>query len=679
LRSKLVSPTPSDHCLLRATADFSSLSELVDSVRSRDLLPGLLTASLKADIADWARSGGVEDCGAILEEADRVCAHVFSILGADRVLLPSPQNGSALLPWHSDFTIGYRWNPETYYRDIAIPYGQADIKIPWELSRFTHSVTLGQAYWLTGDETYASEFARQVEGWIIANPPERGVNWACTMDVAIRASNWIFGLSFFRSSERLSNGFWQRTLKSLLVHGRHIRRNLENRGIKTNHYLADLVGLLYLGVALPEFKEARNWREFAVRELEREIGNQIYEDGGSFESSVCYHRLSLEFFFFSYLVCHGGGIPLSAGYVERLKRAFEFIRNVVTESGEAPQIGDNDSGRLHRFGTRRDLDFSYLLAWAAFAFGDSRFAVPPLDFAPEAIWLFGSAAGSRWRELVSSAGGESRASCLLPDFGLAVLRGGRDQLTVSCLPNGQHGVGGHAHNDKLAVTLDVEGKPVLIDPGTYSYTANPSARNLLRSTAYHNTVCVDGEEQNRFEGSELFQLHADAQVRVNAWESTEEFDLLDAEHSGYERLDPPVTHRRRVLFAKEAGFWLIQDLLLGSGDHELDLAFHFAPGLVPKRSSNLSLRTDLGGIDLAVAPLDRRGLSLELTEGWVSPQYGARCRAWVAHYRLSTALPGSFCTLLCRCPKGESPDAAIASARDSEVVKWFLLRLEDGD
>ena len=61
-------------------------------------------------------------------------------------------------------------------------------------------------------------------------------------------------------------------------------------------HLANLVGLIYLGLLCPEFMEAAEWREFGLTEIEAEMQKQVYADGVSYEASTSYHRLALEMF-----------------------------------------------------------------------------------------------------------------------------------------------------------------------------------------------------------------------------------------------------------------------------------------------------------------------------------------------------------------------------------------------
>lgn len=77
------------------------------------------------------------------------------------------------------------------------------------------------------------------------------------------------------------------------------------------------------------------------------------------------------------------------------------------------------------------------------------------------------------------------AAIAYADFGLYIWRNTRMYLAVRCGPVGQEGNGGHAHNDQLAVELQVDGEDWICDPGTYLYTAAPQIRNQYRSVSSH--------------------------------------------------------------------------------------------------------------------------------------------------------------------------------------------------
>jgi len=582
-----------------------------------------------------------------ITEADKICCHIFDLLGSGPVNLDefAEQHGGravcGYLPWHFDFKVGYRWNPKKYYKEIRPAYGKADIKVPWELSRFHHAALLGQAYWLTGDRKYALEFVRQVDDWIDRNPPKFGVNWACTMDVAIRAANWVLGFYFFKDSKVFTDEFLIKFLKSLLIHGRHIMFNLENKGITTNHYLSDLVGLIYLGVAFPEFKEARKWREFGIKELVNEMNKQVYDDGMDFEASTCYHRLALELFFYPAVLCQLNGIELPQTFLDKLKKMFDFVLYVLKPNGRMPQIGDNDNSRLHVLGKREILDMTYLLTYAALYFNDPTYKIEDFGFATEALWLFGSDAYEQWRKLPGRSV-EELESRAFPNGGIYVMRHKKDYMVISCGSNGQGGRGGHAHNDKLSFELCVDGEDIIVDPGTYVYTANPEWRNKFRCTVYHNTVMVGNEEQNLLKETELFSLPLGAAVNVHEFLCTPERDLLEAELIGYQHLLPPVMHRRTVKYEKIQRKWSFTDTIQAERQRSITVPYHLAPKLAPRIvMPNCFLVTNEKGRSVRFLLHLSSGKETDMVtiESWISPSYGYKCKAAVVQHRVLCAFP----------------------------------------
>jgi hypothetical protein len=72
-----------------------------------------------------------------------------------------------------------------------------------------------------------------------------------------------------------------------------------------------------------------------------------------------------------------------------------------------------------------------------------------------------------------------------PDFGLYIFSSSRFFLSIRCGAIGQGGFGGHAHNDQLAIELNIDGQDVIKDPGVYRYTVSPKERRTYRSVQAH--------------------------------------------------------------------------------------------------------------------------------------------------------------------------------------------------
>ncbi|MDY6794608.1 MAG: alginate lyase family protein [Actinomycetota bacterium] len=656
--------------------------------------PPILPADGKpaTESATW-RERYVRDAGEVLD-------HNFDLLGSGRVNIgESEEEGRGIgderdhyvaINWHEDFKSGVEWERGVFYpRTQIIRDDGSDIKVPWELSRFQHLPTLGIAYRITGDERYAGEFIDEIEDWIAANPPLYGVNWSCAMEAAIRAVNWIWGYAFFAGSHRISEGWLARFTESLYVHGKYIRVNLERlpkplslaktllendldprmikagwRGINTNHYLSELVGLIYLGTFFSRCAKGRGWRDFALKELAGEMERQIYPDGVDYEGSTSYHRLATELFLAAALQASGGSTSLPASYKDRLQKMMEFVMYYTKPDGTAPQIGDNDDGRLlilADYGGWNRLDHRYLLSTGAALFGRADFAAAAGEGRDEAIWLLGKrgmAVTNRDDDKASPVSSRS-----FPHGGFYIMRRDDLYMMVDCIPADRKASSSHRHNSRLSFELFAYDKSFIIDPGTYCYTGDKEMRNLFRSTRYHNTVVVDGEEQNEFDGDDPFDMGSDAAVVVNGWETGVDCDILDAEHRGYLRLTAPVLHRRRILFARREGYWIIRDGLTGEGSHRIDLYLHFAPmGVGVLEGQPLGIKTGTDGANLAVIPLEGEGLSVEIEEGWVSYRYGVKERAPVVRYSMNAELPGDICIALFPYMEEASIHAAVENA-----------------
>jgi hypothetical protein len=563
-------------------------------------------------------------------EAESILQHRVDLLGSGLVAL-----GDAI-DWHLDFKSGYRW-PRVFYQDLEVTRltDASDAKVPWELSRSHHLLTLARAARIFGEERFANELEDQLTSWLAENPTGYGINWASPMEIALRAVNWITAIGTLEAWRPLREPLRSEVARSLQAHGRHIAANLEGTPyLRSNHYLANILGLLVLGASLGDDPRAERWFACAQRAFERQIKLQVLDDGVGFEASLPYHALALEMFLVATTTADRVARPFSKAFHDRLTRMLDASRALRHPEGRLPQVGDSDSGRVLPAGFERGPSIDHLLSFGAAVLGQTR----PVPGSPDAevAWTLGVAA---WQRLSDQPVAPPAGRSVFPTGGFYVLRGRTAHVVVRCGDVGQNGNGGHAHNDLLSFELSL-GPPLIVDSGTYTYTADPSARNVFRATAAHNTVVVAGAEINPIAEQALFRLRQVARPKVELWEETRERVRLVATHDGYNRLTPPVVHRREYSLERATDELLIVDELLGAGAQEAESFIHFAAetSLVPARDGEWEARRGDVGCIVRFDGLDE----VRLSEGWVSDRFGVRERGPVLSGRVAGSLPIRF-------------------------------------
>ncbi|MGZ3457175.1 MAG: alginate lyase family protein [Archangium sp.] len=476
--------------------------------------------------------------------------------------------------WSRDPVSGHRY-PVVPVERLRLAQPGVDPKSPWVLGRLDCLVALGQGYWVEREEEarggYARAFVARTLDFLQANPVGQGVHWACAMEVALRAANLAQALVMFADAPEVRRPeFLVPVLQALAEHTAWVEAHLEDHGaVPNNHLVSNYVGLLVAGLLFPELPDAPRQVARAVAGLRAQVVTQVHPEGTSFEGSVPYHRLAVELFTLAFVVARGLGVDLGRRYEARLHRMYAASRAWCSERGLAPQVGDNDSGRVFPFQERDSRDQGYLAPLGAALFGDAELAEGP--FPDEAAWLLGMSGLERFRSLPRAW---PAASVSFPAGGFHVLRGAGAVVTVSAGPQGQRGVGGHSHNDKLSFELHLHGRPVIVDPGTGTYTRQPEVRNAFRSTAAHNTLEVDGVEQAPLEPGRLFALPEAARARVQVFQPGAELDRLTVRHDGYRALPAPVGVERTFVLHKRERALGVTDVLVGVGLHEMKGRLH---------------------------------------------------------------------------------------------------------
>ncbi len=529
-----------------------------------------------------------EDRFQIIASAEQTIAHQFEYLGSGKVEMPS-------IKWHEDFKSGNKWKKGVFYlKQRKSTVKGADIKVPWELSRGHHLLWLGEAYLLTNDEKYAKEVVDEIENWWKENPFMYSVNWTCTMDVAIRAVNWMYAVLMVLDSSSVTEAFVKNLYQSLYQHGWFISNNLERTiPYSNNHLFSDLAGLAYLGLLFKEKKRGKHWLDYAVTSLYEEIRCQVLPSGVHYERSVSYHRLMTEMVLASVYALKRGGIAIPADIEYRAGSMLSYISSYSKPNHLSPLVEDNDDGRFLPFVRRDFRQHDYLLNPSSTECRFISLGVEPISFS------------------------EEPATRLYKDAGHAVLRQGDVYLFVT---NGEQSsyevsrktVGTHTHNDKLSFELSLGSDDIIIDPGAYIYTPDPEKSNEFRSTVKHNTVVVDEEEQNFISPKNVFLATKNSRSTKFCIISK---NSLEGE---YKTFKGALTHRRS--FEVKTNDVLITDELYKEGSgHNGILSFHLAPGIVAKYEDGaLKLKSESFSVKMIFEP----HVEAEIMDDTVSPSYG---------------------------------------------------------
>ena len=478
---------------------------------------------------------------------------------------------SEQIDWHFD-PLANRSIPLAWWRDLDYysPDVVREVKYVWELNRCQHFVTLGKAWFLTGDDKYAHGVLAQWMRWIEKNPYKMGVNWTSALECAFRIVSWTWALQFVKSSSELNPGRYARILQSIEQHALFINSHLSKYSPANNHLLGEALGLIYTGCYFPELPRAERWRRTGFVIFERELLRQVHDDGVSAEQAFAYHHYVFDFGILVAIAAARLGEELSAEAPARLQKMAEFYNAITDVNGHVPAIGDDDGGRALRLMEGSADAGNVLLSTAACFFQRNDLSPRSDDCDEAAFWLFGADCSPAEPANVVEKAALTRFS----GGGYLIIRRHspcKQRLLFDCGPLGLGAMAAHGHADALSFTLSVEGHPVIIDSGAYMYLGAGKERDYFRGTSAHSTIVVDGLDQSEMLGP--FQWGRRAQCRLERTEIHGDLVRVQASHNGYRRRG--VTHRRRI--ESEGDGWLIIDEISGVGIHQIDAYFQLAP------------------------------------------------------------------------------------------------------
>ena len=329
----------------------------------------------------------------------------------------------------------------------------------FNLHYFEFLMSFVNAYKLTNDRKYLEAVETSISAWIDHNPKEAaGDGWA-SYTIALRVVYWLDCWIYL--GEQMNASFKERMLESMYEQYSHLARNLE-KDLLANHYFEDLKALVLCAVFFQDSKMLHR----ALTEFKKQCQEQILADGMHFELSPMYHKIILE----------------------------ALLRVAVA---------------LRSIGKQDETVESYIqpMLNVAYTFEDGLERIPLFNDA-------GNNVAKSLEALIKTAKEHfevlpEKKECL-PESGYYFFERNEWKLIVDAGQPGPRYNPGHAHCDAMSFELFHNGKPILVNCGTYAYQSDKRA--FFRSTAAHNTVRVEGIEQSQCWGA--FRVGKASSVRV---------------------------------------------------------------------------------------------------------------------------------------------------------------------
>ena len=478
-----------------------------------------------------------------------------------------------------------------FFADIKPFDRHFDIRAVWEPARLQHLVILLKYISQTkeaSDVHIVQQFVKDsVVDWIHKNPFLLGPHYISAMECGLRIPAFFYCL---KSLDNLDIPEYQKILDTIYRHGWWISKRLSLYSSLGNHTVAECVGLIFAGAIFRKTKEGRQWLKTGCELLKMELDHQILDDWGPAEQSFNYHRFVLDLYWLSIDFLAKNDLHNCNDFKERLIQAERFITAFEDTRGRLPSIGDSDDGH-------------------AIAPGLYPLRIKP-DKKNVKIQTFSTS-------------------------GYTTINDNNVVLTFDHGPLGMAPLYNHGHADALSITLSVDNKKLLVDPGTYRYNGEPEFRKYFKGTRAHNTVTIDGLDQAVQETGFIWSRPFHSKL-LNRYEN-DDILFLKGLHNGYARLKKPIIHNRSILLIKNSinrnsfyqfSYILISDTFEGKGEHSFELNFHIHPEASINKNEEW-WQIENQGSEIFILLTDDVDFKTvcgrkDLIFGWYSPTYGIK-------------------------------------------------------
>jgi len=440
----------------------------------------------------------------------------------------------------------HHWT-EYELKQVSLPV--EDIKFIWEPARLGWIFTLCRAQAAGKIPGLGKKTWDLLQRFLQLNPVNCGPNWMNGQEVALRILALVFFHEVFRDCPDMPEDWEKLLAQAVIDHARRIPPTLVYaRSQQNNHLLVETAGLYTAGVFLPDHPESRKWRDTGWQVFHQGLDDQIDDDGTYAQYSTNYHRLMLQIALWVKAVALRAGDVFPETSTRKLAAAANWLDGLTApETGRVPNYGHNDGAYILPLTGQPFEDFRPVLVAARNLFLTGIGLEPEDEMTLWFKWLAG-------RKVEYTADPANQIPVPSIHSYRKISEGSAEIILFTPQFNRRPG-----QSDLLQVELRHNGQPVVLDPGTYRYNADPPWDNALAQTRVHNTVSINEEDQMTRAGRFLWLDWPAAQ-----WNKEKKAEnLLGASHNGFQRFS--LVHEREVAMINEH-VWRVFDRI----DPEID-------------------------------------------------------------------------------------------------------------
>lgn len=529
--------------------------------------------------------------------------------------------------WHKDI-FSDRCFPKSFSKNIKILKNPAlSAKAVWEINRLQFLMKIAINYKCTGYEVYLNQFVEINKSWILNNPYLTGVNWYSNIEVNLRLINWFLcwevlsADKLIEANSEFKEFVFTSWIPSIYEHCKYSYCNPSKFSSANNHLISEYAGL-FIASCKWKFNESEKWNKYSKNGLEQEIVKQHSREGVNKEEAAEYIQFITDFFLIAFVVAEKTANSFSLQYKSYLQKIFNYIYNFLDSKSNFPAYGDEDDGKCFIVDFDKSFNnFKSLLSSGSILFNDPRFKSKGNGYDLKNQLLFGSDGREKFESLITVSKTEKSHFYIKEGhFIFKKKEANKDiYLHFDAAPLGFLSIAAHGHSDALSIILHIDGNPILVDPGTYTYHTEKEWRNYFISTLAHNTVCIDKLNQALQGGPTLWLNHYT--TKVLKAEQNNDNELVSASHNGYKNIG--CCHTRTLNFERNKNeFKIVDEIDVNNEPHEIFQPWHLHPSVEIEFVNNHTFILKHKNSERKIKMNFDRKMSFQIITGQLKPLLG---------------------------------------------------------